>query len=163
MSIFLVEKKFSKILDDLKFNIDTNRSFFEKILKKNPSLVYSKINEIAQFVGSRYGIELRIHFPDPAKIYAVDSYGKENIGIVVDRFKKNFSLPREIIKTKAIETIPHATASDAYMYEGKEGVRISFNQGRIELLPGSIHIWCTLDKEIEDYINWLFNNVLVIS
>jgi hypothetical protein len=163
MSIFLVEKKFSKILDDLKFNIDTNRSFFEKILKKNPSLVYSKINEIAQFVGSRYGIELRIHFPDPAKIYAVDSYGKENIGIVVDRFKKNFSLPREIIKTKAIETIPHATASDAYMYEGKEGVRISFKQGRIELLPGSIHIWCTLDKEIEDYINWLFINVLVIS
>ncbi|HET8857735.1 MAG TPA: hypothetical protein VFM28_09440 [Nitrososphaeraceae archaeon] len=150
-------------MDDLKFNIDTNRSFFEKILKKNPSLVYSKINEIAQFVGSRYGIELRIHFPDPAKIYAVDSYGKENIGIVVDRFKKNFSLPREIIKTKAIETIPHATASDAYMYEGKEGVRISFKQGRIELLPGSIHIWCTLDKEIEDYINWLFNNVLVIS
>ena len=163
MSIFLVEKKFSKILDDLKFNIDTNRSFFEKILKKNPGLVYSNINEIAQFVGSRYGIELRIHFPDPAKIYAVDSYGKENIGIVVDRFKKNFSLPREIIKTKAIETIPHATASDAYMYEGKEGVRISFKQGRIELLPGSIHIWCTLDREIEDYINWLFNNVLVIS
>ena len=163
MSIFLVEKKFSKILDDLKFNIDTNRSFFEKILKKNPSLAYSKINEIAQFVGSRYRIELRIHFPDPAKIYAVDSYGKENIGIVVDRFKKNFSLPREIIKTKAIETIPHATASDAYMYEGKEGVRISFKQGRIELLPGSIHIWCTLDREIEDYINWLFNNVLVIS
>lgn len=163
MSIFLVEKKFSKILEDLKFNLDTNRSFFEKILKKNPSLVYSKVNEIAQFVGSRYGIELRIHFPDPAKIYAVDSYGKENIGIVVDRFKKNFSLPRELIKTKAIETISHATASDAYMYEGKEGVRISFKQGRIELLPGSIHIWCTLDREIEDYINWIFNNVLVIS
>ncbi len=163
MLIFLVERMFSKIMEDLKFNFDTNRSFFEKYLKKNPGLVYSKINEITQFVGSRYGIELRIHFPDPAKIYAVDSYGKENIGIVVDRFKKNFSLPREIIKTKAIETIPHATASDAYMYEGKEGVRISFKQGRIELLPGSIHIWCTLDKEIEDYINWLFNNVLVIS
>lgn len=163
MSIFLVEKKFSKILEDLKFNLDTNRSFFEKILKKNPSLVYSKVNEIAQFVGSRYGIELRIHFPDPAKIYVIDSYGKENIGIVVDRFKKNFSIPREKIKSKAIETIRDATASDAYMYEGKEGVRISFKQGRIELLPGSIHIWCTLDREIEDYINWIFNNVLVIS
>jgi hypothetical protein len=163
MSIFLVEKKFSKIMEDLKFNLNTNRSFFEKILKKNPTLVYSKINEIAQFVGSRYGIELRIHFPDPAKIYVFDCYGKENIGIVVDRFKKNFSLPREIIKTKALEAIPYATASDAYMYEGKEGVRISLKQGRIELLPGSIHIWCTLDKEIENYINWLFNNVLITS
>jgi len=104
---------------------------------------------------------LRIHFPDPAKIYVFDSYGKENIGIVVDRFKKNFSLPREIIKSKATETIQDATASDAYMYEGKEGVRISFKQGRIELLPGSIHIWSIIDDEIENYVNWIFNNVLV--
>lgn len=163
MSILLVERMFSKIMEDLKFNFDTNRSFFEKHLKKNPGLVYSKINEITQFVGSRYGIELRIHFPDPTKIYVLDSYGKENIGIVVDRFKKKFSLPREIIKSKAIETIRDATASDAYMYEGKEGVRISFKQGRIELLPGSIHIWCSLDNEIENYVNWIFNNVLVIS
>lgn len=163
MSILLVERMFSKIMEDLKFNFDTNRSFFEKYLKKNPGLVYSKINEITQFVGSRYGIELRIHFPDPTKIYVLDSYGKENIGIVVDRLKKKFSLPREIIKSKAIETIRDATASDAYMYEGKEGVRISFKQGRIELLPGSIHIWCSLDNEIENYVNWIFNNVLVIS
>jgi hypothetical protein len=163
MSILLVERMFSKIMEDLKFNFDTNRSFFEKHLKKNPGLVYLKINEITQFVGSRYGIELRIHFPDPTKIYVLDSYGKENIGIVVDRFKKKFSLPREIIKSKAIETIRDATASDAYMYEGKEGVRISFKQGRIELLPGSIHIWCSLDNEIENYVNWIFNNVLVIS
>jgi hypothetical protein len=150
-------------MDDLKSNLDTNRIYLEKLLKKNPGLVYSKINEIAQFVGSRYGIELRIHFPDPAKIYVFDSYGKENIGIVVDRFKKNFSIPREKIKSKAIETIRDATASDAYMYEGKEGVRISFKQGRIELLPGSIHIWSMIDNEIKNYVNWIFNNVLVIS
>jgi hypothetical protein len=154
---------FSKIMEDLQFNFNTNRIFFEKYKKKNPSLVYSKINEIAQFVGSRYGIDLRIHFPDPAKIYLFDSYGKENIGIVVDRFKKNFSLPREIIKSKAIETIQDANASDAYMYEGKEGVRILFKQGRIELLPGSIHIWSIVDDEIENYVNWVFNNVLVRS
>jgi hypothetical protein len=154
---------FSKIMEDLQFNFNTNRIFFEKYKKKNPSLVYSKINEIAQFVGSRYGIDLRIHFPDPAKIYLFDSYGKENIGIVVDRFKKNFSLPREIIKSKAIETIQDANASDAYMYEGKEGVRILFKQGRIELLPGSIHIWSIVDDEIENYVNWIFNNVLVKS
>ena len=152
---------FSKIMEDLQFNFNTNRIFFEKYKKKNPSLVYSKINEIAHFVGSRYGIDLRIHFPDPAKIYLFDSYGKENIGIVVDRFKKNFSLPREIIKSKAIETIQDANASDAYMYEGKEGVRILFKQGRIELLPGSIHIWSIVDDEIENYVNWIFNNVLV--
>ncbi len=46
------------------------------------------------------------------------------------------------------------------MYEGKEGVRISLKNGRIELLPGSVHIWCTIDKDIENYVNWLWTNVL---
>jgi hypothetical protein len=152
---------FSKIIEDLKMNFNTNRNFFVKYSKSNPNMIYSKINDIAQFVGSRYGIDLKLHFPDPSKIYVLDSYGSENIGIVVDRFKKNFSISRELIKSKAIETIPGASVSDAYMYEGKEGVRILFNKGRLELLPGSIHIWSQIDKDVENYVNWILTNVLV--
>ena len=152
---------FSKILEDLKMNFNTNRNFFMKYSNSNPNMIYSKINEIAQFVGARYGIDLKLHFPDPSKIYLLDSYGSENIGIVVDRFKKNFSISRELVKSKAIETIPGASVSDAYMYEGKEGVRISFEKGRLELLPGSIHIWCRIDKDVENYVNWILTNVLV--
>jgi hypothetical protein len=152
---------FSKIIEDLKMNFNTNRNFFLKYSKSNPNMIYSKINDIAQFVGSRYGIDLKLHFPDPSKIYVLDSYGSENIGIVVDRFKKNFSISRELIKSKAIETIPGASVSDAYMYEGKEGVRILFNKGRLELLPGSIHIWSHIDKDVENYVNWILTNVLV--
>ena len=74
---------FSKIIQDLKI-----RNFFDKYTKRNPNLIYSKINEIAQFVGSRYEIDLKLHFPNPTKIYVFDSYGTENIGIVVDRLKK---------------------------------------------------------------------------
>ena len=154
---------FTEILEDLEYNLETNRIFLEKFQKKNPNILYSKLNEIAQFVGARYGVELRLHFPEPAKILVFDSYGKENIGIVFDRFRKNFLYPRERIKSKAIETIPNATASDAYMYEGKEGVRVSFKTGRIELWPGSIHIWCTIDKDIENFVNWTFKNVLISS
>jgi hypothetical protein len=153
--------KFSKIIEDLKMNFNTNRNFFMKYSKSNPNMIYTKINDIAQFVGSRYGIDLKLHFPDPSKIYVLDSYGSENIGIVVDRFKKNFSISRELIKSKAIETIPGASVSDAYMYEGKEGVRILFNKGRLELLPGSIHIWSQIDKDVENYVNWILTNVLV--
>ncbi|MDW0148895.1 MAG: hypothetical protein QOK89_00800 [Nitrososphaeraceae archaeon] len=152
---------FSKILEDLKMNLNTNRNFFMKYSNSNPNMIYSKINEIAQFVGARYGVDLKLHFPDPSKISVLDSYGRENIGIVVDRFKKNFSISRELVKSKAIETIPGASVSDAYMYEGKEGVRISFEKGRLELLPGSIHIWCRIDKDVENYVNWILTNVLV--
>ena len=152
---------FSKILEDLKMNFNTNRNFFMKYSNSNPNMIYSKINEIAQFVGARYGLDLKLHFPDPSKIYVLDSYGSENIGIVVDRFKKNFSISRELVKSKAIETIPDASVSDAYMYEGKEGVRISLEKGRLELLPGSIHIWSRIDKDVETYVNWILTNVLV--
>jgi hypothetical protein len=152
---------FSKILEDLKMNFNTNRNFFMKYSNSNPNMIYSKINEIAHFVGARYGIDLKLHFPDPSKIYVLDSYGSENIGIVVDRFKKNFSISRELVKSKAIETIPGASVSDAYMYEGKEGVRISLEKGRLELMPGSIHIWSRIDKDVETYVNWILTNVLV--
>jgi hypothetical protein len=152
---------FSKILEDLKMNFNTNRNFFMKYSNSNPNMIYSKINEIAHFVGAGYGIDLKLHFPDPSKIYVLDSYGSENIGIVVDKFKKNFSISRELVKSKAIETIPGASVSDAYMYEGKEGVRISFENGRLELLPGSIHIWSKIDKDVENYVNWILTNVLV--
>jgi hypothetical protein len=47
------------------------------------------------------------------------------------------------------------------MYEGKEGVRISFKKGRLEVLPGSIHIWSSIDKDVENYVNWILTNVLV--
>ena len=152
---------FSKILEDLKMNFNTNRNFFMKYSNSNPNMIYSKINEITQFVGARYGIDLKLHFPDPSKIYLLDSYGTENIGIVVDRYKKNFSISRELVKSKAIEIIPGASVADAYMYEGKEGVRISFEKGRLELLPGSIHIWSRIDKDVENYVNWILTNVLV--
>ena len=68
---------FSKIIQDLKINFNTNRNFFDKYTKRNPNLIYSKINEIAQFVGSRYEIDLKLHFPNPTKIYEFDSYGTE--------------------------------------------------------------------------------------
>lgn len=152
---------FTKIIEDLKINFNTNRNFFVKYSKSNPNMIYAKINEIAQFVGSRYGIDLKLHFPDSKKIYILEAYGSENIGIVVDRFKKNFSISRDLIKSKAVETIPGASVSDAYMYEGKEGVRVSFDKGRLDLLPGSIHIWSKIDNSVENYVNWILTNVLV--
>jgi hypothetical protein len=47
------------------------------------------------------------------------------------------------------------------MYEGKEGVRVILKNGRIEILPGSVHIWCLIDTYIESYINWLLAEVLL--
>src|SRR3712207_8481472 len=53
------------------------------------------------------------------------SYGTENISLVVDKFRRVFPIPKEIVKQKAIELIGNdAEPKDAYTYEGKEGAKI---------------------------------------
>jgi hypothetical protein len=151
---------FSALIDELKSNIYNNRNTLKVILRKSPNSVYQQLNKLALFTGSRYNLTLQLHFPDSKKISDIDSYGTENIGIVVDKFRKRFPVPREDIKQKAVELIGNNIKTlDAYMYEGKEGVKILLQNGRIEILPGSIHLWCQLDESIRNYGDWLMQNV----
>ena len=151
---------FSSIIRELKSNIEYNRKALESSLKNNPAIAYQKVNEITNFVGSRYGLNLQIHFPDQRRLFEVNSYGTENLGIVFDKHKKRFPIQREIIKEKALDMIAGSRADDAYMYEGKEGVRVSFAEGRLEILPGSIHVWCNVEENgVIKYVDWLFEYV----
>lgn len=150
---------FSALMDDFRSNVAQNREALAAIAKKNPHAAYQKVNELALFVGSRHGVNLQLHFPVPAKIADVDSYGTENVGIVVDKWRKTFPIPREQVKRKAEEVLPGAKAQDAYMYEGKEGVKVVMEGGRIEVLPGSIHFWCKADEKVRQYADWLMENV----
>jgi len=152
---------FSDLISDLRFNFMANKAVLEELARKNSNLAFARINEIADFVGKRYNLDLQLHFPDSRKISDFDLYGRENIGIIVDKFRKNFIISREIVKSKAAASIPGAQVLDAYMYESKEGVRVILKNGRIEILPGSVHIWCLIDSYIENYINWLLAEVFV--
>ncbi len=157
-----VLQAFSSIIDDLQLNIERNHNALAAALKKSQNIAYQKVNEIAYFVGSRHGVNLQLHFPTPGKISELTAYGTENIGIVVDKFRKTFPLPREIVKQKATEILGNdVKPQDAYMYEGKEGVKVimASNGGRIEILPGSVHFWCKVDGKVKAYGDWLMQNV----
>lgn len=157
--------EFSLLIQDLNNNIRSNAEFFQKTLINNPSLVYFKLNELSKFVGKRYNVILEIHFPEQKKIYDVNSYGSENLSIIIDKFRKSFPLPRSKIKEEANKRFGHdIIVADAYMYEGKEGVRIKLKDKhgmtfRIEILPGSFHLWCIIDSRVENFCNWLMQNV----
>ena len=154
--------EFTSLITDLANNINSNIEFFKSSSITKPHLAYSKLNELSAFVGSRYNVKLEIHFPNSNKIYNTDDYGKENLSIVIDKFKKVFPIPREQIKKEASNLFKNAMVTDAYMYEGKEGVKIVFDdkvRSRIEILPGSVHLWVRIDKDIEKFCNWLMMNV----
>jgi hypothetical protein len=156
--------EFTSMMTDLSNNINSNIEFFKTTLvKKNPTLAYYKLNELSNFVGSRYNLKLEIHFPNSNKVYDIDNYGKENISIIIDKFRKRFTIQRERIKQEAENLFKkNSTVIDAYMYEGKEGIKIIFNdknKSRIEILPGSFHLWIKIEKDVEKFCNWLLANV----
>ncbi|MDQ5868947.1 MAG: hypothetical protein M3530_04375 [Thermoproteota archaeon] len=152
-------KKFSDIHSDLLYNLRYHRQELEKDLAKSPNVVYQQINQISTFVGSRFQISLQLHFPNSSKIRDVHSYGTENIGIVVDKFRKTFPISREIVKQSAKEILGDIKALDAYMYEGKEGLKIIMDSGRIEILPGSVHLWCNIDENVTRFVDWLMDEI----
>lgn len=122
-------------------------------------MAYTKITEIGTSVGQKYKIQLLVNFPQREKINEFEMYGKRDLSIIVDRQKKNFPIQRSVIKDKAKETFGDVQVNDAYMYEGKEGVRVTFDNGRIDILPHSLHIWCFFDEKVTSYCNWLLSNV----
>lgn len=150
---------FSEITSDLQAQLKSNLPQIRILLKKNPAMAYTKITEIGFAVGRKYKIQLIVNFPQRGKIEDFDSYGMQDLSIIIDRQKKNFPIQRSIIKDKAREIFGNIQIDDAYMYEGKEGVRVFPDGGRIDILPHSIHIWCKFDEKVTSYCNWLLINV----
>ena len=146
---------FTSLLDDLRTQLEDKRSGMQSIVAKNPQRVYTELNRITYMVGSKYGVLLQLHFPDAKKMNDIESYGSENIGIVVDKNRKRFPILRDTIKEKARELLGEVDTKDAYMYEGKEGLKIFLQEGRMDILPGSINLWCRVDDKIKKFVDWL--------
>lgn len=149
---------FSLIVSELRKELASNMPQIRILLKKNPAMAFTTINEIASKIGKRHGLVLSLNFPQRGKIEDFESYGTENIGLVFYRNPRNFPISRDLIKSKAAETMEGAQINDAYMYEGKEGVRVVSDGIRLDVLPASLHVWGKFDKRTVEFCDWLLAN-----
>jgi hypothetical protein len=154
---------FAKITEHLKKELKSNMPQIRVLLKKNPAIAYSRITEIGFDVGKKHNIKLVVNFPHEGKIEDFDSYGTQDLSIIVDQSKTNFPIDRSIIKSKAKEIFGDIKVEDAYMYEGKEGAKIFLENGRIDILPHSLHIWCKFTEKVSKYCEWLLQNVYLLK
>ena len=154
---------FSQISSRLQAELKSNNPQIRFLLKKSPGLAFTTINEIATEVGKKYKIKITLNFPERGKIEDYESYGTENIGFVFQRDSKSFPVPRDTIKSKATEILQNPQIQDAYMYEGKEGVRVMEQNYRLDILPSSLHIWGKIDDNIKNFCNWLLENCYEIK
>ena len=150
---------FSVITQDLQAVLKSNLPQIRFLLKKNPALGYTRITELGKEVGKKYNMKLIVNFPQEGKIEEFDKYGKRDLSLIMDLQKTNFPIDSSIIKQKAEELFPDARTEDAYMYEDKEGVKLFLKDGRIDILPHSLHIWCDFTEKVTEYCDWLLSDV----
>ncbi len=146
---------FTQLLAELQAELGIKKESIRSVVQRNPQQAYKELNQIAYMTSAKHGVQLQFHFPDAKKINDVDSYGNENIGVVVDKHRKRFPMDRDTIKNKAMEILGNVDTKDAYMYEGKEGLKIFLKDGRMDILPGSVHLWCRIDDDIKKFVDWL--------
>ena len=149
---------FSQISSRLQKELKSNNPQIRFLLKKSPALAFTRINEIVTYIGKIYNIKVSLNFPERGKIEDYEVYGTENIGLVFQRDSKAFPIPRELIKSKVSEILGSVQIQDAYMYEGKEGVRVIDENYRLDILPASLHIWGKINDKIRNFCDWLLEN-----
>ena len=151
---------FSALLAEFRRIVLQHKPELESLVSKSPNAGYKRVVELAGLAGSLHGVGFQIHFPVPSKLRDIDRFGTENVSVIIDKFRKRFPIPREEIKAKISSTYgPSATIRDAYMYEGKEGLRVVLPAGRIEILPGSMHFWCQVDERAAALGDWLVSRI----
>lgn len=153
---------FSDIVTDLQKALQHDMPQVRFLLLKNPAMAYTRIVEIGRDVGLKYGIQLIVNFPQEGKIEQFDMYGKQDLSLIIDKERRNFPIPRSVVKDKATEIFGDVQVEDAYMYEGKEGARVWTTHGKIDILPHSLHIWTFFDDDVMMYCDWLLENVYLI-
>ncbi len=149
--------KFTAIMNEVQSIINEHKETLKNI--KNQHRLYAELIRLTNLVGDKYNINIQLNFPYRDKLEDYDSYGKENISIIIDKHRKIFPIKRELIKDKAREIFKDAIIKDAYMYKDEEGLKVIFDNGRIDILPGSLHIWKKIDNNIEEFCNWLIEYV----
>ncbi len=162
---------FTTITEDLQKELKKNLAQIRFLLKKNPAIAYKTIGEIGKDVGKKYNIELLVNFPHRGKIENFDMYGKQDLSFIVNMEKTNFPIKRSIIKEKAKEVFGDVETEDAYMYEGKEGVKVFLGpeneagrkEDRIDILPHSLHVWYEFTEPVATFCNWLLENVYLMK
>lgn len=149
------------MLSDLQAALRSDMARVMLLVRRDPGAGYRRITEIGAEVGARHGVRLVVNFPREGRIQEFGMYGRRDLSIIMDMQRKRFPVDRGEVKAKASELLAGCRTEDAYMYEDKEGVKVHLGgeDGRIDILPHSLHVWCEITGPVAELCEWLFERV----
>ncbi len=146
----------SWIVKDLWKSLDERRGEYETLLENGKMQAFEIINRIASEVGNRHGVFLQVNFPADGPLPRTSDVGRRDLSLLVYRDRKKFEGTSEQDLKEAFQPLnPTSFESPGFGYEG---FRVRVSAGRIDCLPGGIHLWCIITAEILQFLDWLFEH-----
>ena len=145
----------SWIVTDLWQELEEHRAEYASQLSASSLKAFAVINEIAARVGARWGLIVQVNFPAGAK-NARQSLGHENLSLLMEPGRKKFLYSTEAEVRRHLELLGSSRLDP--IAGGYEGFQARLDSGRIDCLPGGVHLWCIITPQVLDFLDWIFTN-----
>ncbi len=144
----------SWIIRDLWQTLEKRRGEYEHFLEEEKLEGFWSINRIASEVGVKWGVFLQVNFPPSRSVRDLGMVGHRDLSILVHRERRSFQGINEGELKEAFRSLNPVSYDNAGF--GYEGFRVKLASGRIDILPGGVHIWCEITPEVSRFLDWLF-------
>jgi len=153
----------SWILNQIRERIAGSRTHFDELLNDGKTYrVYHEVNQITSDIGSHYGVQVFLNFPNAKSIYDLQSIGSRGISMIVDSSRKKFpNRSEEEVHRELLKRIPNGRVVP--VGSEHEGFHVDLESGRLTVLPSGIHLWCDVDDLSGKFLDWLFVEVYGIT
>ncbi len=146
----------SWILRDLWSTLEARRDEYAALVDTNRIRAFEVVSRIAYEVGQRYGVLLQLNFPPGQYGPRLKDLGHRDLSMLVQRGTDKFEPVSENEVKRMFE--PLNPKSFEPLKRGQEGFKAQLTEGRIDCLPGGVHLWCQITTEILEILDWLFAN-----
>ena len=143
----------SWIVNDLWRELDEHRAQYAPQLSTSSLKAFGMINDIAARVGARWGLVVQVNFPAGAR-NSRESIGHENLSLLIEPGRKKFEHSTEAEVRRQLEMLGFSKVEP--IGGGYEGFQAILESGRIDCLPGGVHLWCTITPQVLDFLDWIF-------
>jgi hypothetical protein len=147
----------SWIIKDLWRSLELRQSEYADFMNDDDRVMaYEIINQIASDVGTKWSVFIQLNFPPGQSRFSPSNLGHRNVTMLVFRDRKKFTNISESEVKQAFNPLKPTAFDNAGF--GYEGFRVKFSDGRIDCLPGGVHLWCEITSEILGVLDWIFAN-----
>ena len=144
----------SWIIKDLWKSLKLRQSEYENLLNQDDRITaYEIINRIASDVGTKWSVFIQLNFPPGQSGPSASNLGHRNLTMLIFRERKKFMNVSESEVKHAFDPLKPTAIDNAGF--GYEGFRVKFSGGRIDCLPGGVHLWCEITPEVLGVLDWL--------